>query len=200
MSRPSLTRAQPSAAEQALFELTNAERVKAGLPPLRPSFRLLVAARTHAANMAARDRLAHELDGTGVTDRVTAAGYVWARVGENIGWNARTPRDAVAVPCRRLSTTNLSAAGPCIGRSITGWTARMKAHGPDRRSRLSSHSRVEMPVAKRPPNPAVPLSEASGQRNRGMNGAPRLGDSRFLCPPCPDKGTAPGRSMCRARS
>jgi uncharacterized protein YkwD len=85
-----------SDAERLLLELTNAERTAAGLPPLRPSARLFAAARVHAANMARQGRLAHDLDGQTPADRVTTAGYPWSRMGENIGWNAPTPADAVA--------------------------------------------------------------------------------------------------------
>lgn len=84
-----------SEAERLLIELTNAERASAGLPPLRASARLFEAARAHAANLARQDRLAHDLDGQTPADRVAAAGYAWSRVGENIGWNARTPKAAM---------------------------------------------------------------------------------------------------------
>lgn len=85
-----------SADEEALVELTNAARAKADLPPLRPNPGLFAAARGHAANMAKQAKLAHELDGKGPADRVTAAGYKYSRTGENVGWNYPTPKDAVA--------------------------------------------------------------------------------------------------------
>ena len=96
LAPPAADELKLSADEKALVELTNAERAKADLPALRPSRKLFEAARGHAANMAKQDKLEHDLDGKTAADRVSAAGYTFARAGENIGWNARTPKDAVA--------------------------------------------------------------------------------------------------------
>ena len=82
--------------EKAVIELTNAERKKADLPPLKPNPKLLVAARAHAANMAKQDKLAHELDDKTPEDRLKAAGYKYSRWGENIGGQYDTPKVAVA--------------------------------------------------------------------------------------------------------
>jgi uncharacterized protein YkwD len=82
--------------EKAVVELTNAERKKADLPPLKPDARLFAAARGHAANMAKQDKLEHDLDGKSAADRVADAGYKAGRSGENIGWNFPTPKAAVA--------------------------------------------------------------------------------------------------------
>lgn len=85
-----------SADEQAVLDDTNAERKKAGLDPLTVDAKLLAAARGHAANMAKTDRLDHTLDGLTAADRVKAAGYEFSRTGENIAWNQKTPKAAVA--------------------------------------------------------------------------------------------------------
>lgn len=85
-----------SADEAAVIDQANAERKKAGLDPLKPNPKLAAAARAHAANMAKQDKLDHDLDGKTPSDRVTTAGYVWSRTGENIGWNYPTPKAAVA--------------------------------------------------------------------------------------------------------
>ena len=85
-----------SADEQAVLDLTNAERKKADLPPLKPHPQLMEAARAHAKNMAAQGTLTHVLDEKGPGDRVAAAGYKYAAVGENILWNAAGPKQAVA--------------------------------------------------------------------------------------------------------
>jgi uncharacterized protein YkwD len=82
--------------EKAVIKLTNAERKKADLPPLKPNAKLFAAARAHAANMAKQDKLAHELDDKTPADRVTAAGYKYSRWAENIGWDYRDPKAAVA--------------------------------------------------------------------------------------------------------
>jgi len=82
--------------EVSVVELTNAEREKAGLAPLKPNTRLFEAARGHAANMAAQDKLEHELDGKTPSERITAASYRWSRNGENIAWGPPTPKEVVA--------------------------------------------------------------------------------------------------------
>jgi uncharacterized protein YkwD len=63
----------------------NAERKKAGVPPLRPSSRLDQAAQRHAQDMLARHYFAHESpEGETVRERARAAGYDWVAIGENI--------------------------------------------------------------------------------------------------------------------
>src|SRR5262249_33889607 len=82
--------------EMAVVELTNAERKKADLPPLKPNSKLFAAARAHVTNMARQDKLAHDLDDKTPEDRITAAGYMFSRWGENIGWRGETPKAAIA--------------------------------------------------------------------------------------------------------
>jgi uncharacterized protein YkwD len=82
--------------EQAVLDATNTERKAASLPPLTADPKLTEAARGHAANMAKQDKLDHTLDGHGVDARAKAAGYTFSRLGENIAWNQRTPKEAVA--------------------------------------------------------------------------------------------------------
>jgi uncharacterized protein YkwD len=85
-----------SADEQALLDLTNESRAKANLPPLRANPQLLTAARAHAANMAKKGEMAHELDGKTPSDRVKEAGYGARRVGENVAVGERLkPADVV---------------------------------------------------------------------------------------------------------
>jgi uncharacterized protein YkwD len=68
-------KSKPTATELALIDLTNAEREKADLKPLRVNPKLMDAAREHAENMATHDRLAHVLDQKTPVDRTKAAGY-----------------------------------------------------------------------------------------------------------------------------
>ncbi len=75
---------------QAVIDRTNAERHKAGVPPLTVDPRLTDAAERHADRMAKRNRLSHELDGRSVADRARSAGYEYRTVGENIAWNQPT--------------------------------------------------------------------------------------------------------------
>lgn len=84
--------------EQRLIALTNQERAKAGLPPLRENPLLAQAALTHARAMAEGDFFAHEnlVAGTGPADRVLTAGYRWMTVAENIFAGAEAPETALA--------------------------------------------------------------------------------------------------------
>ena len=86
-----------TADEKAVIELTNAERKKAEkeLPPLKMNPQLMAAARKHAENMAAQDKLDHKLDDKDPGDRTKAAGYTSTFVGENIAWNQKSPKDVV---------------------------------------------------------------------------------------------------------
>jgi uncharacterized protein YkwD len=83
--------------EQAVIDQTNAERAKAEkkLNPLKANPKLMAAARTHAANMAAQDKLEHVLDDKTPADRVRAAGYKYRAYGENIAWGGKTGREVV---------------------------------------------------------------------------------------------------------
>ncbi len=73
-----------TADEKAILELTNQARVTEKLPPLTPNAALFQAARSHSDNMAKQDKLEHLLDGKRVGDRVTAAGYDYDEVAENV--------------------------------------------------------------------------------------------------------------------
>ncbi|MCE9565695.1 MAG: CAP domain-containing protein [Planctomycetes bacterium] len=81
--------------EQGVIDLTNAERKKADLPPLKMNPLLMVAARGHAENMAKQDKLAHELDDQKPADRVKATGYNYGYVGENVAWNQKNPTEVL---------------------------------------------------------------------------------------------------------
>jgi uncharacterized protein YkwD len=72
--------------EQMLLELTNAERKKEELPPLKASALLSKAARAHSQNMAKQGKLEHELDEKTPVDRIKETGYKIRRAGENIAF------------------------------------------------------------------------------------------------------------------
>jgi uncharacterized protein YkwD len=86
---------QPTKEEQELIDLTNAERKKAELPPLKANDKLMAAARAHAENMAKQDVLKHKLDDKEPTDRAKDVGYKYSRLAENIEKNGRTPAEAM---------------------------------------------------------------------------------------------------------
>lgn len=75
--------------EQAVVDLTNAERHKAGLPPLVSSRRLTRAAAHHAANMSRFGVMAHTLpkaDTPTLMSRLIWCGYEWSLAGENVSY------------------------------------------------------------------------------------------------------------------
>lgn len=83
--------------EQELIELTNKEREKKGLAPLRPHVKLAQAARAHSANMARQQKLDHVLDDKGPAERIREAGHKGFGWGENIAFGMPTPADAMRV-------------------------------------------------------------------------------------------------------
>jgi uncharacterized protein YkwD len=70
--------------EKNLLELTNLERKKHKLPPLKASPLLCKVARAHSANMAKQGKMDHNLDGKDPYDRIKAVGYKYAVAGENL--------------------------------------------------------------------------------------------------------------------
>jgi hypothetical protein len=74
-----------SSAERALFDDLNRERSAQGLPPLKWDAALAAAAREHAARMAQRNVLSHQLPGEPqIQDRATQAGARFTTIAENI--------------------------------------------------------------------------------------------------------------------
>jgi uncharacterized protein YkwD len=85
----------PGAASD-LVELTNVQRSKVGLSPLRVNPALEHAARIQAEEIAAIGRLEHTVSGAEyprLEDRMAAVGYRWRLIGENL---ARGQTDAAA--------------------------------------------------------------------------------------------------------
>lgn len=86
----------PGSVQEQALELVNRERRQAGCAELTVDRRLIAAANTHAADMAALGYLKHrDADGNRVGERVTAAGYPWSRVGENLARGPATVYDVV---------------------------------------------------------------------------------------------------------
>lgn len=78
-----------------LFELHNKERAKLELDPLEPDARLMAAAKRHADDMAAKERMDHTgSDDTTMVDRVRDEKYDFRLVGENIAMGPTTPEQA----------------------------------------------------------------------------------------------------------
>jgi uncharacterized protein YkwD len=112
--------------ESAIIRLTNAERKKAELEPLRASKMLTEAARGHARNMARQRKMSHELDGKRMSDRITATGYRWTTCGENVAHNQRSPQQVVRAwmkspPHRKnILSPKYTEIGVGMGRDLLG--------------------------------------------------------------------------------
>jgi uncharacterized protein YkwD len=73
-----------TAAEKKFLELTNAERIKNKLPPLKLNLTLSKVARAHSENMARQGKMVHVLDGKDQFARIKASGYRYRYAGENL--------------------------------------------------------------------------------------------------------------------
>jgi uncharacterized protein YkwD len=82
-------------ANAALAEL-NSERAKHGLKALKLNSKLVSAAHKHNLAMAKANTLSHQLKGeAALGSRVSAVGYRWSAVGENVAYNSRRSQDGV---------------------------------------------------------------------------------------------------------
>ncbi|MFJ9626663.1 CAP domain-containing protein [Streptomyces sp. NPDC101175] len=81
---------------RGVVELTNAERTRAGLPPLAVDPLLAAAAQAHSTDMVARAFYSHTSpDGSQPWDRAAAAGSLRRTIGENIACGQRSPAEVV---------------------------------------------------------------------------------------------------------
>lgn len=88
--------AVPKSFEQSVFELTNEERLKAGLAPLTYNPQLEYSAENHSTNMALQDFFSHTgIDGSTMAQRIGAAGYQFSNAAENIAAGYTTPEQVV---------------------------------------------------------------------------------------------------------
>jgi uncharacterized protein YkwD len=81
----------------AVIVLTNQDRIANGCPALTPNPILMATAQAHSADMALHHFFAHT-SSTGQTppQRITAAGYTWAAVAENIAAGYATATSVVS--------------------------------------------------------------------------------------------------------
>ncbi|MCL2042673.1 MAG: CAP domain-containing protein [Treponema sp.] len=113
--------------EWTVFELTNEERVKHGLPSLEWDNKLGAAARAHSEDMARNNYFNHTgLDGSNPGQRITRAGFSWRLCAENIARGHPTP--AVVVNAwmnsqghrNNILNANLTHLG--VGHAGNRWT------------------------------------------------------------------------------
>jgi uncharacterized protein YkwD len=87
---------QPNDAEKAIINLTNKEREKEKLPPLKINPLLCKLARAHSENMAKTGKFDHTLDDKNLADRLKDASYRFRHASENIGMGrGLTPAEAL---------------------------------------------------------------------------------------------------------
>jgi hypothetical protein len=85
--------------EAAVIEMTNAYRARQKLQEVRLNKQLTEAARAYAAYLAKNNVFSHTADGREAGDRVTAIGYTWCQVGENLAMHL----DSRGFPSRDLA-------------------------------------------------------------------------------------------------
>jgi uncharacterized protein YkwD len=85
--------AAPADMRAAVVCLINVQRSSHRLPPLRESRKLDRSAQRWTDRMVGAGQFTH---GTDFWTRITAVGYAWSTVGENIATGFRTPRQVVA--------------------------------------------------------------------------------------------------------
>ncbi|MDP3172914.1 MAG: CAP domain-containing protein [Phenylobacterium sp.] len=106
---------EPSALEQYMLELVNAERAKVGAQPLTFDLNLDKAAELHSQWMIATDTFSHTGDGgSSATQRMQSAGYTlsgsWA-TGENIAWASLRGAPGYQDEVDLLHTNLMNSAG-----------------------------------------------------------------------------------------
>lgn len=94
-SGPQTPEEQARAAQ--VLDLLNAERARAGCPPVSIDAKLTLAAQRHSQDMAVNDFISHR-GSTGSTpdQRASAAGYAWSSVAENVAAGYATPEAVMA--------------------------------------------------------------------------------------------------------
>lgn len=73
-----------SRVETTVVEMTNRVRASEKLGAVTPNAQLAAAARAYAAYLAKNNVFSHTADGRQSSERITAAGYEWCQVGENL--------------------------------------------------------------------------------------------------------------------
>jgi uncharacterized protein YkwD len=87
-----ITQAQPAQMRLAVLCLVNEQRTARGLPKLMPSDKLDRSAQGWTDSMVDSDEFTH---GSAFMDRISATGFDWTTVGENIATGYETPASVV---------------------------------------------------------------------------------------------------------
>ena len=120
----------PSAAAETVstvLDLTNAERARAGLQPLRENGRLTHAAQLQCEQMGSASRLDHVLPDARYprpSDRLVASNYAWEAYAENVAVGQRSGADVVSAwmssPGHRANILNPRYTELGVGYALDG--------------------------------------------------------------------------------
>jgi uncharacterized protein YkwD len=119
----------PATIAADVVRYTNEARATNGLAALRTNAKLMEAARLHAGQMAAYQRMEHTISGAQyptMTSRLDAVGYDYSRAAENVAWNQRSAQAVVNTwmnsSGHRANILNpqLTEIGAAIARSAKG--------------------------------------------------------------------------------
>jgi uncharacterized protein YkwD len=116
-----------AATASTVLELTNLERSRAGLAPLRENERLTYAAQLQSEQMGAASRMDHVLRESrypNPVDRLAAADYVWQAYAENVAMGQRSAAEVVTAwmnsPAHRANILNPRYTELGIGYAVDG--------------------------------------------------------------------------------
>jgi Cysteine-rich secretory protein family/Beta/Gamma crystallin/LysM domain len=112
---------------QRVLDLSNAERSRAGAPPLSLHPQLMTAAQRHSDLMAQHNQMTHQLPGEpGLGDRISQAGYRWGHVAENVAQGQPSPEEVVSdwmnSPGHRHNLLNPESQHLGVGYANRFWT------------------------------------------------------------------------------
>lgn len=186
----------------AMACLVDHERTARGLSPVAVSAPVAQAARWHADDMAARNYFAHDAPlgaphGTSVGDRVTAAGYTWSTVGENIARGQRTPRAVMA--------GWLGSAGHCaniVRPTFTdaGYGLSLNGNGPYWVQAFARPMGVPAPIGPAVACPTTPAEPQPAGVAPAPAPAPATGTAAGAAPGATAPGAAPAATSTRPKA
>ncbi|MEZ5320511.1 MAG: CAP domain-containing protein [Microthrixaceae bacterium] len=126
--------------DQYQILLVNRERAANGLGPVTQCRRLSLAAQAHSDDQAAHTTMSHTgSDGSSPADRVTAAGYVWTTIGENVAYGYDDEDEVMTAwmnsPGHRANILDADFTNLGLGRTLASngrlyWTQEFGHGGP----------------------------------------------------------------------
>jgi len=155
--------------EQQVVELTNQERAKNGLAPLKENAELNYAADEYAELMSDRGVLSHTgPDGSQPWDRAKAVGYEAQTMGENIAAGQKTPEQVVAAwmnsPGHRANILNPKYTEIGVGFDDNYWVQKFGSGDLNPESYIPNSSSSDASGSSEPtPQPGDDTDTGSGE-------------------------------------